>query len=301
MQELTRPIVLVNCSGRKRSGLDRPPSLEASPSVTNWFISGLSKKGVPAVDLYVGRSFQLARQAADLATADIMIVSAGLGLVSGGTTIPWYEATVSGSGSIAKRFDKQPREWWRLLQNESPYASSWPPSERLLLVAVSSPYLQMIVEDLAIHPTENLRIFTRACPKTVPPSIRCALMPYGRSFDGPESPIPGTMTDFASRALYHFTQSIFNVAPKAGLDEHRRMVSALMDQWSPPVRRVGRTATDQEIIALIGGRASDVEWRASRMLRLLRDELGVACEQKRFGKLFHLALMNKGKAECLGL
>jgi hypothetical protein len=297
------PIVITNCSGRKRGNKAGPIAQVRTDSVIDWFQKELIGKQTDfAAQLYAGRSFQLAMKAAQqLSTAEFMIVSAGLGLVSDRTQIPRYEATVSGSGSIAKRFDKEPHEWWRILQSESPYACPWPSSDRLLLVAVSSQYLQLIAEDLSGHPIENLRIFTRTNPESVPCSIRPALMPYGSRFDGPESPLPGTITDFASRTLFHFIQSILRTAPGATLREHKEMVNALAEQWPPQSRRAGRTATDAEIIAIIADHAENVSWKASAMLRVLRGQLSIACEQKRFSKLFRMALATRRESECLVL
>jgi hypothetical protein len=44
--------------------------------------------------------------------------------------------------------------------------------------------------------------------------------------------------------------------------------------------------TDEEIVVLIREHWSAAQAQSTRMLRLLRDDLGVACEQGRFSRLF---------------
>ncbi len=52
--------------------------------------------------------------------------------------------------------------------------------------------------------------------------------------------------------------------------------------------------TDPEIRSIIRTEARAIGWNSSKMLRHLRDELDIACEQKRFQKLFK-AEMSEGK------
>jgi len=254
-----------------------------------------------AIDMYVGRAFQLACKAARNLAGDLLIASAGLGLVEATTPIPLYEATVSGQSSVAAHFAFSPQDWWSELLSKSPYSTHWPPPEQTILVAASGPYLEMIQSNLLIHPVENLRIFCRVKPVAMPAELRPALMPYDARFDGPESPLPGTIADFASRALLHFAEAVWSNTPLGSLREHRQRVEKFANGWSASKRRSGRSVSDAEVIELIERHAPRVGGRSTAMLRLLRDDLGVACEQKRFQKLFRTAKIWSGGGLCLPL
>ena len=81
-----------------------------------------------------------------------------------------------------------------------------------ILIALPSPYLTMIepeIEQLPPRALSRTRIFTGQSFRFRDDSLKSHLMPYDARLDGPDSPVPGTATDFASRALRDFA----NVRP----------------------------------------------------------------------------------------
>jgi hypothetical protein len=120
----------------------------------------------------------------------------------------------------------------------------------------------------------------------IPETLRPFLLPYDARFDGPDAPLPGTRSDFAQRSLSHFVEAVLAHHAQADFDGHaeavERLLSGLRRRSTP-----GRTRQpDKEIIALIRRHWNEARGQSSRMLRLLRDDLGVACEQGRFRTLF---------------
>lgn len=157
------------------------------------------------------------------------------------------------------------------------------------MIALSATYLRMIAEELGSLPLRTrsrFRVFTLSPLSTVPEALRPFVLPYDSRFDGPDTPVPGTRGDFAQRSLAHFVDAVLAHEPKADFDGHAEAVERLLSglrRQSTPVRA---RKSDAEIIALIRRHSEKARGQSSRMLRLLRDDLGVACEQGRFRALF---------------
>jgi hypothetical protein len=71
----------------------------------------------PVGRLYGGRSFREAEAAARSTEAQLMIVSAGLGLVNAETLAPSYSLTLLGSptDAVLTRISGDAADWWRAL------------------------------------------------------------------------------------------------------------------------------------------------------------------------------------------
>jgi hypothetical protein len=95
--------------------------------------------------------------------------------------------------------------------------------------------------------------------------------------------VPGTKSDFAQRALVHFANHIAGGLADLAVDI--AAVTRALAAAEPPPRIVRAPASDAELLKLIRTRLSPSA-SASRLLRLLRDEDQIACEQSRFAKLF---------------
>src|SRR3546814_1067715 len=90
-----------------------------------------------------------------------------------------------------------------------------------LLVALSEAYIEMLAPELIALPSDDLarvRIFTASPAARMPDALRPLRMPYDNRLDGPDSPCPGTLNDFASRALAHFVGFGRGTVPQASLD-----------------------------------------------------------------------------------
>jgi hypothetical protein len=234
--------------------------------------------------------------------APLKIVSAGLGLVDSDAEVPAYEATIAPGSpdTISSHLDVTPERWWAALKSCQQF--EWPVGAQLLLIAASGSYLKMIEQDLLELPVDRLRLFTRADAGRLPIQLRSAVMPYDDRLDASDGR-PGTIADFAQRAMAHFAEQVLPCAPAGGLEDHIGLVLSRLSPLTAPAKRVGRKATNEEIKAAIAIHFEAVGGQSSQMLRKLRDELGLACEQSRFRNLFRSVVQTqRGEGvECLPL
>jgi hypothetical protein len=294
-------VIVTNCTQRKR--LAASPAVlmrglsSASPSAlaSAWFSRlEVDPNRMVARRLYCGRSFSEAVAAASTANSRLWVISAGLGVVDSETPVPSYGAAASTSGpdSVpAKLIDAHPSAWFSELVSRSPF--SVPASDisaQLMLVALSRPYLNLVsewLEGFEVRRPGSVRLFARVEADSLSETLRPALMPYDTRFETLER--PGTVNDFPQRALRDFVDNVLSDLPDADAAKHRSAVLARLEGITPPVRPNRVRHDDAEIILLIQRHWSDVAGSSTRMLRLLRDGLSVACEQGRFITLFKQA------------
>lgn len=247
----------------------------------------------PAEDIYGGRGFQEAVAAAALLDARLLIVSAGLGLISASTRVPPYACTIlqgAPDGVAARVIDgfTAPR-WWAALAKVSPFSltlrSVVENQDGLILAALSDAYVDMISEELLALPQptlDRLRLFTRASAERVPEQMRPLIMPYDDRFDGPDSEWQGTLSDFASRAAHHFAKTVMIAEDGRSACEHAAAVSASLDGWRRPIKVKRVRHDDAAMLDLIRSHWDDPRGCS---LRRFRDDFNVACEQGRFRAL----------------
>ncbi|MBF9235129.1 hypothetical protein [Microvirga alba] len=230
--------------------------------------------------------------------APLKIISAGLGLVDSEAHVPAYEATVAPGSldTISSHLNVTSERWWAALKSCQQF--KWPTGAQLLLIAASGPYLKMIEQDLRGLSVDRLRLFTRADIRALPASLRSAVMPYDDRLDASDGR-PGTIADFAQRAMAHFAEHVLPCAPAGDLKEHTGLVLSRLSPLTAPPKRIGRKATDEEIMAAIAAHFEAVGGQSSQMLRKLRNELGLACEQSRFRDLFK-GVVQRQRGEGMG-
>jgi hypothetical protein len=107
-------------------------------------------------------------------------------------------------------------------------------------------------------------------------------MPYDDRLES--SGIPGTRADFPQRALKHFVCEL--AAHKAPVDRARRSVEAALAKLQAPETPRRERISDEQVSALLRDGWDRHQGQSSRLLRFLRDEQGVACEQRRFRDLW---------------
>lgn len=292
--------VITNCTNRKRiqpTEKLRARSLSAGTSIEvaeQWSDRLLRSDGLmPANEVYCGRSFSEAYRATALIQGRLQIASAGLGLINSETNIPSYSATVS-SGSednILKFTEGSAIEWWNAIKERSPFSVEiTSQGQEMILVALSRPYLTLLLDTFNKWPESDikkLRLFVRVSKNELPHKLQMNLMPYDARFDNPMGPRPGTQADFAQRALNHFVEHILPHSYNENCQYHARMINQCLKSLTPPEKLNRKKVTDEEVKALIRSHWSDVGGSSTLMLRYLRRELGVACEQSRFKFLFH--------------
>jgi hypothetical protein len=246
---------------------------------------------MPAGQLYMGRGFALGANAARTSGAPLYVISAGLGLVHAERQVPSYGMTVGADGIDAIRarsvdaFD--PRSWWSAVRT-STFSIGWADAFRgdgPVLIALTRAYAEMVVDDLLDLPEAHrmrLRLFGLALPAILPEGLVECVMPYDERLD---RMLKGTRTDFAQRALSHF---VGNVPPGQDRLADRKAVLRMLAKHAVPKRIERPRLSDDEIVTAIARHLRSVTG-IGRILRRLRDDDGIACEQRRFTRLYHRA------------
>ncbi|WP_434730673.1 hypothetical protein [Rhizobium binae] len=293
-------VILTACTMRKRFSPD--PSLVAT-RLSNGTLRSVGEEwrsrvagtiGVAeAINVYAGRGMIEAKKAASGVDADLFIASAGLGIVDAGEVIPCYDLTVVRSlpSSILSKLPAGTTEeqWWDEISTKdriSRFEARLRKERALLLAALPATYLKMLssfLKTLSAFSAGRLRIFTGSEQFEIDPQLKPYHMPYDRRLDG--GPTPGTRADFAQRALRHFVTDILPASPAGDARDHAGRVLSAQDRWDRPVEKVGVRLDDEELLRVIREHWDSVQGRSTRLLRKLRDDLGIACEQGRFARL----------------
>lgn len=262
-----------------------------------------STERVRANHLYAGRGFVEAVQAASISDANLAIVSAGLGLVDAVSLVPSYALSVAGTSAdnVLSRIsdDADPSDWWQAISAGSPFSSklseviaAWP---GVVIVALSEAYLTMVSDDLLALPEEHavrLRILTRAPVDRINEALRDRVMPYDDRLDGPDSAVRGTRGDFAARAARHFAQVVVAEMSHGSAEIHSKAVEQALASWRPAPSFERVRHDDDTLLRIISAHWSSAGGQSSKLLRVLRDDLNIACEQGRF-----VGLMKRLRAE----
>jgi hypothetical protein len=251
-----------------------------------------------ARNLYQGRAFQEATRAARLAETPLHIVSAGLGLITEDASIPSYSLTISegDSDAILDRFkdeNTRPAAWWKAVNSAGNRTQDLAmvirrSPQTLFVLALSSAYLELVVEDLLSLSSAELSRVRLTGPRRVtdvPEALRTIHLPYDDRLDGARSPIRGTESDFPQRAALHFVQLVLARKAHLGPQGHKQLVLGALQHWPrktmPKRKRLPEPALRRAIGAVL--RKCNGQW--SKALRVLRDDRKIACEQKRFRKI----------------
>lgn len=311
MSDARRIVLITNCTARKR--IRAHPNLQLC-SVPRGSIPKMAHKWaqrihsapglLPAHQMYTGRGIRESARAASLADGQLYVLSAGLGLVGANNKIPAYEATISGSSDNnpirrSRNGGNSSFEWWqhvtRFLGTPSPLRKLVEDStqDTIVILAISRPYLLMVSEELTAlsrRDLQRVRILSHGPPRGLPKSLHSAVIKYGEQFDGPDSPLPGTKGDFLQRAAVHFIGSVVNSECAGTSYDHQLEVDEFLRRMAFPSMPKRRRMSDVDLVELIRANLPAVNYQSSRMLRHLRDNLKVSCEQARFRDLFKVAV-----------
>lgn len=296
-------LVITTCTNRKRQPISAELHVASLPHagqeklVAEWSRRLAAEAELRSVtDLYAGRGFQEAVLATRRLGAELFVVSAGLGFIRGSASVPAYACTILANApdSIADRVGASfsAAAWWQQINQASPFAVSLSASVAsslgLVCAALSESYVGMIEADLVgldDQARSRLRLFTAAPLERITPQLRAYVMPYDDRLDGIDSPIRGTLSDFASRALHHFAQAIAVPNDRRSAAEHADAVRRAAQDWTAPVRIARMRHNDDSLRALLHQHWEAAGGSSSRLLRLFRDQLHIACEQGRFATL----------------
>lgn len=251
---------------------------------------------VLARDLYAGTAFRRARVAADAVGCPLFVISAGLGLVAGTTPVPAYDLTLSPSAAspLQARLTGEfaPALWWAALQH-GPFASPLADLGRRngrILVALTQPYATLIGSALAALPVPirgRLRLLGSGLGliQHLPTALRGQAIQYDVRLNVLN---PGTRMDAAARALAHFARLIASMPVGSVEDDQQAVESALADIPRPVAEKRPRVSDEtlSEHIVYLARRGLS----ATNALRYLRCEAHMACEERRFRRLYAEAL-----------
>jgi hypothetical protein len=296
-------VVLTACSNRKRRPVSKALQVAALRSASlelladNWTKRlEASLPDCEAATLYGGRGFQEAAGAAAQMGGEHFIISAGLGLIPVTARIPAYSCTVIAGApdSVLSKTSQAiaPADWWREIQSRSPFAWSIERAAAAaagpICVALSETYIAMIGDDLANLPLtgrERLRLFTRAPIARIAAPLRPFVMPYDDRLDGAASPLPGTKSDFAARALAHFATAIFQNNDERDAGAHCVAINQALADWPLADRPIRERHGDEVLLSIMRTHWDRLGGSSTRLLRELRQNLNIACEQGRFAAL----------------
>ncbi len=246
----------------------------------------------PAQALYQGRSIADTAAAAAHLGSSWFVVSAGLGLVRSDQPVPAYECTVAAGSELSGRLKLSgatTADWWNAITAPRPHPLSRLIAQSPTLLALPSSYLRMIHDDLArvsAAKSAQLRIFTStAGAQFVPEHLANCVLPYDDRLESVRN-YAGTQSDFAQRALRHFVEAMG--AASLPLEEARAMVSAALAHRPRRPRSMGMRMSDDEIRGLLTAQWVRHAGSSTRLLRYLRDEARISCEQKRFSRLWQV-------------
>jgi hypothetical protein len=303
-----RLIAITTCTDRKKFPVS--PELDASylPAGPQSVVAGEWRERVKsaravglATEVYSGRSFQEAILAARAGRAEFRVISGGLGLVRGDEQIPSYSLSLVRKSPefIGARVTDEPfdvAQWWSEIQRSdqaAPLAELVHANPTVIAVAgISKAYLSLIAKDLMSledRDLDRIRLVGLGIGNACPSQLQRCLLPYDDRLDGPDSPIRGTRTDFSSRAMRHFIESVLPEQQLGSIDNHKEGVNRLLGRWRHPKSVSRPSKADEEIVDLIKKNWEAIEGKSSRGLRFLRDVKNIACEQGRFRDLFHRA------------
>lgn len=243
-----------------------------------------------AGSLYQGRSIVDTAAAAAALGTPWYVVSAGLGLIRHDQCVPAYECTVSAGTNLDRRLRAlgcHVPQWWNALTDTSPAPLSKLITKAPTLLALPSGYLRLVQDDLAQVAPANagaLRIFTSAAgSQCLPDHLQGCLMPYDDRLESVRG-FTGTRADFAQRALRHFVEAL--QATEMPLEEAREAVAASLANRQRQRRAMGQRMTDDEILRVLEAQWTRHSGSSTKLLRYLRDEARISCEQKRFSRLW---------------
>lgn len=294
---VTSTVVIVTSCTQRKAGRDRvdianlPEATSLLRLARAWHRAvNEADADTPAESLYQGRSIvDTAASAAFLGTS-WYVVSAGLGLVRSSQPLPAYDCTVATGSDLSRRLralNSTTAQWWNALTDTEPAPLSRLIAKSSALLALPSSYLRMVQDDLAqVAPSRAgyMRIFTSvAGAQYVPDHLKCCVMPYDERLESVRG-FAGTQSDFAQRALRHFVEVL--KATSMPLGEARDAVSASLANRRRRSRSVGQRMTDEEIQLVLSAQWTRHSGSSTKLLRFLRDEARISCEQKRFSRLW---------------
>jgi hypothetical protein len=300
--------LVVSCTDRKR--LAAPPDLQLrsypgdlEDRAAAWKRRLRNPTGdrVPAIDLYQGEHWSVVRDIDRTALPsgtrlDLWIASAGYGLVRSSEMVESYGATFASGAldSIARAADasdssEAARWWWEHLADRvsnapttlKDLAASSPSSP--IVVALSGSYVRAVRDDLLAASAQladhsQLLLVSAGSSERELAGMR---VPVDARF---QHELGGSRLSLNTRVA----KLIVEEAPALNWNGTaiRRLLAGRLERQEDVVRYDRKPLSDDEVRAFIERQlAADRSASRTTLLRRLRDQ-NLACEQKRFGRLY---------------
>lgn len=300
----TRLHVVAACSGTKRVPVADSLRLRTIPTgahqVSEWIqtLEETSVERSPARDVYGGAHWQTVANLTEEAQAfgsktQLWALSAGLGLIDTSDPIPAYSATFSAGPDCVGQDLNQRQQWWADLskwrglsqvgrpRSLTELAEQFPHDS--ILIIGSPSYMAAAAKDLrdafAAHKQSDRIVVASST------SIRdCPDIPFLKADARLQAVMGGARTSLNAR-VGRWAVRESRGRPLGGADLIRELGRLVAQQ--PELTRFNRKKlTDREVTDFIRHHSSrQGSSSATQALRALRNS-GLACEQKRFGRLF---------------
>jgi len=302
--------LITNCAATKRSNIGDPVQLRDYSGTLlqrfGWWRRAIDRQQelVPARDCYAGGSWAqvVAAESSLNGKSKLWAVSAGLGLIPADLKIPNYSATFTSNDPDSVASDRAGRsDWWDLLVkwgqekrgigSVSDLARANP--KAAILMAISSTYLEVIKNDLiaaqeSLASRDNLLVIS-AGAKPIP-ELGTSLLPISARF---EHLVGGARTSLNTRMLRFIVEK--HGSDCLGATKIAKVIESTAQTLKAPRTYDRSRLSDKEVSNFIRDHIKRVSSpSASALLRLLRDR-GLACERKRFGRIFQIIQSNLRK------
>lgn len=292
-------IIISNCTNRKSSKVEKiqPTSLmyetnNADHFIEEWFkILNSNNYKKSAVSIYKGRSVSEIIRAKNHIDAEIFFLSAGLGIVKEDDLIPNYDLTISEGNNSLKpllaRWLIDESIWWEKLSRKSLNKDFINQTDGVIFISLPHTYLKMIIPTLIQmddRKLKNIRLFLHPISyQSLPDNLKQCYMPYSYKIENSE--FSGTKVDYCQRCLHHFIKYIHE--PNQNIIVATESVKSFIEGLPPLAPRVKRLQLNDNEISNIILEGWDVcKGQSSKLLRYLRDDKKIACEQSRFQGLW---------------
>jgi hypothetical protein len=278
-------------------------------SIKAW-VSALEKPRPTTLarDLYVGSHWQESMECEKAASSrgyatDLWVLSAGYGLISATESAAPYAASfAAGADSIqnlAWPVDYSNRrkalEWWELLHRYRGRESlrrftGLAGTGNPLLFILSREYFSAVEAEIIdlISAGVNVLIVSAGLYRnvnSVAPVVRPHVLPFSDSFKQVDDYLNKTNVSLNARLATWLVRNHGDTL-HGGIDAVHPMLLEIFDSLPAMNRKDVNRMSDDEVLAFIQRNYSEAYSSASTLLRLLRDVVGMSCEQKRFGSLF---------------
>jgi len=288
------------------TALAHPSSMKELVSCWKGNISSFSSPMLKAQDLYRGNAWKMALDTSIKCHMNLMVISAGFGLIDSSIELPSYDATFARpSGNTSNSIPAPLNEWWdeihKQFENNDSFKELFSKySHDKFIICCGNDYFKAIKNDLTeaipflLNPTEQVVVITSSladCDDSLRPfciesNSKVKQLPEIAS-DGKK--ITDRTTTIAVATYFAFVYSKNNVL----FSKIRKEINDKIDSIKVQ-KQVKRTSRDDEYIVKYIKNALTIETTLSKAKTFKRYHSdGNACLDTRFAKLYKQVIESK--------